>query len=273
MGRVGFSARIIYGDGIFGTISPSERHGVWALRLSRYSRHDPFMEADDAEQEFPYIGWDSPRVGPEHEDDVRIELPEYELRKKILARDPLAAVDAFTFIVRFVLAVLLGVRMCPDCPHCCVTDTPCTDHFGSNGTSLGGILARLDALFGGVENQRSTGTLHYHFLAFVQRAHQHLTLQQIADMLQDEILKIADLKSYHENICCEWYPEIKKQEAEQDSLEAQWPAYAKDKELGKIPAFLWPDPEKPHLFSSEWTSSFLQTLARILLEILLGDHH
>ena len=36
MGRIGFGARIVYGTGIFCTISPSERHNGLVIRLSRY---------------------------------------------------------------------------------------------------------------------------------------------------------------------------------------------------------------------------------------------
>ena len=103
------------------------------------------------------------------EDD---DWPEYEVRRLILARDPLCAVDAFTVHVRVVLACLLGIRMCPDCPHCNHGKNPCMDRFGSNAESQGGILGRCDALYGGVEVQKS-GVLHFHAKAFVQRVHQY----------------------------------------------------------------------------------------------------
>ena len=43
MGRLGFSASIVYGSGIFITISPSERHNTLAIKLSRYRSSDPLL--------------------------------------------------------------------------------------------------------------------------------------------------------------------------------------------------------------------------------------
>ena len=173
MFRIGFGASIIYGAGIFITISPTERHGHLAIKLSRYRETDPLLDPQHAAKERPWIGKDKPALdmtgGGGTEDD---DWPEYEVRRLILARDPLCAVDAFTVHVRVVLACLLGIRMCPDCPHCNHGKNPCMDRFGSNAESQGGILGRCDALYGGVEVQKS-GVLHFHAKAFVQRVHQY----------------------------------------------------------------------------------------------------
>ena len=171
MGRVGFGAALVYGQGIFITISPSERHGGLVIRLSRYREEDPLLKHSQAAEEKKWIGKDKPSL--ETRDNRRgSDEPDYETRKIILARDPLCAVDAFTVHVRVVLACLLGIRMCPECPHCNNGNTPCQDKFGSNAEAQGGSLGRCDALFGAVETQKS-GVLHFHFKAFVERAHQH----------------------------------------------------------------------------------------------------
>ena len=171
MGRLGFSASLVYGSGISITISPSERHGGLAIRLSRYRGSDPLLDPSHAANERPWIGKDKPSLET-HDNSTADDEPDYETRKIILARDPLCAVDAFTVQVRVVLACLLGIRMCPDCPHCNQGKNPCQDRFGSNAEAQGGSLGRCDALFGAVETQKS-GVLHFHLKAFIQRLHQY----------------------------------------------------------------------------------------------------
>ena len=176
-----------------------------------------------------------------------MELPEYDVRRLILARDPLCAVDAFTVLVRVVLARLLGTRMCPNCPHCNKGGSPCQDRFGSNAEPMGGVFGRSDAIFDAVETQRS-GTLHFHFLVFIQRAHQHKTLREIADMVRQGLLSAQSLKEYHCYVSRETYPDVAKQEAEADIVEKQWPTFRDDRQLGQIPGFIWRD-TGPHLLT------------------------
>ena len=45
--------------------------------------------------------------------------------------------------------------------------------FGSNATSEGGILGRVDAVYTYIEAQESTGSLHAHSQVVVQCLHQH----------------------------------------------------------------------------------------------------
>ena len=115
MGHVGFGAAIVYGSGIFMTISPSERHSGLALRLSRYRRSDPLVKAGVASGEAKWIGFDAPRLSPEGQ-NVVMELPEYDLRRLMHARDPLCVVDAFKVYVRVALARLVGMRNVPRMP-------------------------------------------------------------------------------------------------------------------------------------------------------------
>ena len=171
MGNLGFAASLVYGTGIFITISPSERHGDLSIRLSRYREKDPLLNSESAAQEKTWIGKDKPSLETLGR-DIGDDEPDYETRRLILARDPLCAVEAFSVYIRVVLACLLGIRMCPDCPHCNRGKNPCQDKFGSNAEAQGGCLGRCDALFGAIETQKS-GVLHYHFKAFVQRLHQY----------------------------------------------------------------------------------------------------
>ena len=243
MGKVGFSACVVYGAPVFMTISPSERHGGLHVRLSRYRQMDPVLQAPASEAERRWIGQDSPSLEADASSpggDVTVELPEYELRRSILARDPLCSVDAFTVLVRIVLARLLGLRMCPECPRCNAGDHPCQDAFGSNAEPQGGIFGRCDALFGGVEAQKA-GALHLHFHAFIQRVHQHNTLYDIAQMIRDELLSVGALKQYTDWVCNQSYPDVERSKSEADEVEAQWPKFEQDKRLGRIPSFVWAD--------------------------------
>ena len=241
MGHVGLGAAVNYGNGIFMTISPSERHSGLALRLSRYRRGDPLVDPLTAPGEAGWIGVDLPRLAPEDTKNF-VELPEYDLRRLIHARDPLCVVDAFQVYVRVMLARLAGIRMCPQCPHCNKGENPCQNRFGSSAMPQGGIFGRADAIFSAIEAQKSEGALHLHFKLYVQRAHQHKTLQEIASMIKEGLLDPDMLKAFHCWISNETYPDVLRQEAAGDQVEQEWPKYEADAELGRIPAFLWGDP-------------------------------
>ena len=113
-----------------------------------------------------------------------MDVPGYDLRKIMQAQDPLCVANAFFVQIRTVLATVLGVRMCPDCPNCATGPNPCQDAMGSNAEIMGGLAGRLDAMFGAVECQKSTGSLHFHFFAFCQRLHQYATMVEIAQKLE-----------------------------------------------------------------------------------------
>ena len=144
--------------------------------------------------------------------------------------------------------------MCPRCPHCSETKTPCQDRFGSNAELMGGQGGRSDGLVGAVESQKTTGTLHLHFWNFIQRAHQYLTLEEIGHKLEDALLKAEDLKRFCEHICCESYPSTEKIEAQLETIEKRWPKFHEEDEsindgpvcwgknrFGRIPSFVWED--------------------------------
>ena len=81
MGRYGFSARIVYGTGLFLTISPSERHGCLALRLSRYRGGDPVFQNDTAFAERQWISVDAPSLeahASTDDEEITMLLPGYD---------------------------------------------------------------------------------------------------------------------------------------------------------------------------------------------------
>ena len=139
---------------------------------------------------------DAPSLEPSPDDVCDAKIPGYDTRRLFLAEDPLAAANAFFVQIRTVLATMLGVRMCPRCPQCSDSGAPCQDALGSNAEAMGGIAGRVDALFGAVEAQKTTGGLHYHFFMFVQRLHQYSTLQDIADKIEKGLVNATDLKHF-----------------------------------------------------------------------------
>ena len=99
-------------------------------------------------------------------ESVEIDIPEYDLRKLMSSKDPLACVHAYDVAVKIILPTLYGLRMCPDCPNCAFADKPCMDSFGSNATPMGGSMGRADAMIGATEAQKAEGVLHLHFFYF-----------------------------------------------------------------------------------------------------------
>ena len=147
---------MVYGSGIFMTISPGERHNYLAIRLCRYRTTDPFVAADtaNAKKQRPWCGQDRPSLDAKADDVFEFEIPGYDLRRLMQAQDPLCVVNAFFVQVRVVLATILGIRMCPHCPHCATTCFPCQDVFGSSAEAMGGVVGCSDGLCGTVECQK-----------------------------------------------------------------------------------------------------------------------
>ena len=245
-------ACVNYGHAVFCTLSPSERQNHLACRLSRYRRCDPYAACDPTKR---WCGADSPSLEPNADHIFDVHIPGFDARRILLAADPLAAVNAFFIQIRTVLATMLGVRMCPYCPHCNSDSTrPCQDALGSNAEAMGGIAGRVDAIVGAVEAQKSTGSLHFHYFMYVQRVHQYGTLKEIGEKLQAGLLASAELKHYVSNLCCESYPDVAHFEAHRDQLEKQHPCYSErqecagplkvwgDVKLGRVPGFVYRDP-------------------------------
>ena len=257
IGHICFWGSVVYGNGIFMTFSPGERHNHLAIRLSRYRAMDPYLSCQqDGSGEANWIGKDSPSLEAKVDDCFEIQVPGYDLRRFIQARDPLAPALAFAVQVRVKLATLFGIRMCSRCPHCCMSDTPCQDAFGSNAEPMGGIGGRSDGLCGAVECQKISGSLHIHFWNYIQRAHQYHSLKEIAEMLETSLLDAADMKNFCANLCCEEYPLETDLTAEEESIEKHWPCFHERDGLGhaskatwgnyrfgRIAPFLWRDSE------------------------------
>ena len=201
-----FSSRVFYGAAVFLTLTPSERHSGLAIRLFRGRRRDPAF-AGTAQNLVPYLGEDAPSLCPGTEESAVVELPEYDLRRTITSWDPLACVYAFLVMVRVVLPVIFGYRMCPKCPHCATGTDPCMDGFGSNAKAMGGYAGRCDAMVGAVESQKADGVLHIHLFLFLQLAMQFSSLHQLAELLREKLLSAEAWKEYVSYVRCAAYPD------------------------------------------------------------------
>ena len=235
-----FSAQVVYGLPVFLTFTPSERHSGLTLRLSRYRRNDPGITCGSPEF-FPWIGYNKPSVYGSSDDDketINVELPDYDLRRLMNARDPVSCVYAFRVVILCIIAPLLGLRMCPDCPHCCNTPNPCMDLFGSNGTPMGGSMGRADAMIGAIEAQKAEGVLHIHMFLFLQMVHQHKNLSDIANMIKEKLISVDHFKAFINHVRCASYSDVEKFHAERTAIEKSWPAYAEDKSMCQVPSFL-----------------------------------
>ena len=240
--HVVFSARIVYGLPVFMTITPGERHSTLIVRLMRYRRNDPGITY--ANPEFaPWIGHDSPSLESEHleegEESCTFEIPDYDLRRLMNARDGLAGVEAYDLAIRTVMATLYGLRVCPECPHCALSGKPCMDMFGSNATPMGGSAGGADAAVGATEAQKAKGVLHLHFFLFLQTVYQFNTLATIAEMFRQRLLSMDTVKTFHNHLRRATYPDIDAFHKAQTKIESEWPAYPKDTVLSRAPCYAW----------------------------------
>ncbi len=157
-----FNSRVFYGLPLYGSLTPSERHSGLILRLYRCRQTDLALTTMSKKHQ-ECAAWNFPSLVPPAEDEVVVDLPDYDTRKIISSRDPLCCIHAFQVMTRVVLPALFGLRMCPECPHCACAKKPCMDMFGSNGTPMGGTAGKAMAFVGAVENQKTEGVMHVHF--------------------------------------------------------------------------------------------------------------
>ena len=234
MGHCLTGSNIFYGTGVFITISPSERHSGLTLRLLRKRANDPWLHYGDpnfkdlmqklARHDFPSLQSAAKEWAETNDCEyAEIALPEYKLRRQAISNDILCCVEAFLVLVKIVLATLLGIRMCPKCPHCNANGSlhPCQDQFGSNFDTFGGIFGGCDGFGGAVESQRG-GTLHIHLIAYIISAFQHSTLDHINKMIEDKLMSVAALERYMEWVSSNEHLDPALHDANVENLEKQW---------------------------------------------------
>lgn len=176
-------------------------------------------ETEASREQRPWACKDSPSLEADEVDEFHINVPGYDLRRLLQAQDPLAAANAFFVQIRVILATVLGIRMCRHCPHCARSGNPCQDALGSSAEIMGGLAGRADALFGTVECQKSTCSLHYRFFVFIQRLHQFASVKEIGELLEAMQVHANELKEFLANICCESYSDLRQHIANLTPLE------------------------------------------------------
>ena len=224
-GHALFGARVTYGDPLFLTISPSARHSGLVIRLSRYRDCDPAMlYADHCNRMTP--PWNK-RQHPKlfcdaaGGDAVAFDVPAYELRRMMVARDSWAVMMAFDTTIRYLLARLTGIRMCPICPRCNDTDMPCQTIFGGNMDPMGGSNGLCEAT-GGLREYQAKDDPHFHGNAHLASVYQHKTLQEIAELIQQEIISLGQLTDYYTALHQEDHCLHDKHVQDEIQLEQQW---------------------------------------------------
>ena len=135
----------------------------------------------------------------------------------MLARDGLASVEGFRLSILMVCEYLFGMRVCIDCPSCNTVDFNdgghCSDLFGSNAYSEGGVFGRADGIFISIEAQKSSGGLHAHGQLHVQCMHQHRPLTEILGALSASANSAThsiskEYLAYKSHVCRQWYKDL-----------------------------------------------------------------
>lgn len=228
IGRIGFWASIVYGNGIFMTVSLGERHNYLVIRLSRYSVWDPYVAASAHRDEQAWVGCDAPSLEADSSHAFNVHALGYELCRRSEAKDPLCCANVSFVQVRKLLAAVVGIRMCPQCLHCAFSVEPCQDSLGSSAELMGHSVGRVGALLGAVEAQKSNGSLHLHFKFIVQCSRQFESLKDIAEFIANGLVDLIEFKEYVSSIRVESYHDLERHNEEKHYIEKEWPTFKED---------------------------------------------
>ncbi|CAL1144306.1 unnamed protein product, partial [Cladocopium goreaui] len=205
IGRFLFGARVELGEPLFITISPTTRHNSLCIKFSRYRAADP-GGAEEGARDRPKL-WETA--------EANIEVPPYDTRRQLTARDPWAVVLSFQTVVRCIFAKLLGIRMCFRCPAC-----DCRDARGHGCHVTGGILGIVTGLCGAIEYQANS-TPHFHCNVYIASIWQQ-SLSELAAKLNDSTITFEDVQQFLTWAHSESHPDLASHTQQQDHLEADW---------------------------------------------------
>ena len=205
IGRFLFGARVEMGEPLFITISPTTRHNTLCIKFSRYRAADPGGTAEGAR--------DRPRLWETAE--ATIDVPPYDTRRQLAARDPWAVVLSFQTVVRCIFAKLLGIRMCFRCPAC-----NCRDARGHGCHVTGGVLGIVCGLCGAIEYQANS-TPHFHCNVYIASIWQQ-SLSELAAKLNDSTITFEDVQQFLTWAHPESHLDLASHTQQQDHLEADW---------------------------------------------------
>ena len=142
------SHRVVYRAPIFLTMSPDETQSAVMLKLSLLRRCGPAHAGDAQSQRWGERS--QPSLDVEYMslsiDEVKTLLPEYDDRRGIVARDPLAAPDEFHAACEVILETLVDGRLVGNvaCLSCCFVSH--VTKFG--GSLIGGLLVEIKQVLG-----------------------------------------------------------------------------------------------------------------------------
>jgi hypothetical protein len=223
--------RVRYGSHHMLTLSPNPQHSLLMIRLSRTMESDPIKitdkdlhawgrrdvpsivtafdyaeDCDDGSCSAPNVDGDAAYIAVPIAPFLD-QVPDLAVRRRILAKDPLAQVYGFRMIVQVLLRAMLGVRVCSDCPRCCESEFPCMDSFGAVHEPEGGILGLVEAYAGAVEYQSGPGALHLHLLLFLKSTFQHRTPKEVLDHMGGRLHDfVTELENFKRHAANESYP-------------------------------------------------------------------
>ena len=188
--------------------------------------------------------------------------PNWEERRRTLARDPLATVDGFRVMMLLVMRHLFGLNVCLNCPSCNCRATPCQDVDGSNASTVGGVFGRCDAAYVAIEFQKSAGSPHGHAQLFVQCLHQHGSLQEIFAIAESNAAELREAYlRYNEHVRRSVYG---REPAEMENIlrdaETRWPEYKTETHLINRPSYqtaVMADDDE-HNEAGRWAEAYLR---------------
>ena len=235
--------RVRYGTPIFVTVTPDEGHQLLYIRLSRHRRSDPIRlsevgaAAAAGDRTWPALDADFTCSLPV--ECLQPRVPNWEERRRILARDPLATVDGFRVTMLLLLRHLFGVNVCLYCPDCSCGPTPCQDERGSSARTNGGVFGRIDTAYISIEFQKSAGSPHGHMQLFVQCLHQHTSLHEIFAATAERAAELREAYlRYNSHVRrCVYERDPVEVAAAIHAAEQQWPEYKSEQRLISRPRY------------------------------------
>ena len=232
--------RVVYGEPIFVTVSPSERDSFLGVRLFRCRRGDPVQEADEHAER--WAGLEQPGLElAAKQEEAEGEIPCYEARRFLAARDPFSIVESFHVQLRLTLRHLFGVQICQDCLRCSTRQggTPCQSVDGSAAAWRLGVFGHVDAVYASLEHQKA-GSLHARMQVWVRCMHQQKSLREILADLQEapggEI--VGKYLRYKQHVAREEYADAEEARVRREGVESDWPEYRLRRTLVTVPGYL-----------------------------------
>ena len=281
IGACCFGLRVVHGECVFVTVTPSQRHSSMILKLSRSRFADVGNSGQDsfattrrrfASSTVPNI-FSTTNLTADPTGQIlekEIPLPDLVVRQKLLAQDPLAIVHHYLVFMYVVLPAIFGVRMCFHCPDCNADAddwgaaaqknqySACSDYMGYNMKFMGGFAGLATAMGFATEFQGS-GTPHGHGFVSLVNMYQHLTLEEIGDMIEKSAKSLTSddlltrVINFVEHLQREDHFDDEEHQRNLRALEREFHANnegpLRNRFLSARPRFLYERADKPYLWS------------------------